>query len=207
MWAHQQNAAIAFKASAASVESICSESDCGKMVRDDFHTVPLSRVPRWPTEEHTRGSRGEIVFHSNAGPVLWALIVAHLSSELISGLANRWRRNDSKYATRCSSSAWWRRDFRARLRTGRKSWKTVKEKGIKILFSVDVLLLILIFSPVFIKPTMQGKRPNDFDWIQTQPKRARVLSNLEPTGSFIITSFCENKLSKAHNERHVIFLM
>lgn len=50
------------------------------------------------------------------------------------------RRNDNKYATRCYSSARWRRDFRARLSTGRKSWKTVREKEIKILFSVDVLL-------------------------------------------------------------------
>lgn len=34
------------------------------------------------------------------------------------------------------------------------------------------------------------------DWIQTQPEGARVLSNLEPMGSFITASFCKNKLSK-----------
>lgn len=112
-------------------QSPTAEKWCGMI----FMRYPSHAFSGWPTEEHTRGSRGEIDFHLRAGPMLWALIVAYLSSELISGLAKRWRRKDNKYATRCYSSA-----FRAHLSTGRKSWKTVTEKEIKNLFSVDVLL-------------------------------------------------------------------
>lgn len=85
-------------------QSPTAEKWCGMI----FMRYPSHAFSGWPTEEHTRGSRGEIDFHLRAGPMLRALIVAYLSSELISGLAKRWRRKDNKYATRCYSSAWWR---------------------------------------------------------------------------------------------------
>lgn len=97
--ARQQNAAVALKASAASMESICLESDCGKMVWDDFHAAtPLTRSPGDPQRNTQEGGEVGVVFHVHGGPMLRALIVAHLLSELISELTTKWR-NDTKYAT------------------------------------------------------------------------------------------------------------
>lgn len=63
--ARQQNAAVAFKASAASMESICPESDCGKMVWDGFHAVtPLTRSPGDPQRNTQEGGEGRCVFMS-----------------------------------------------------------------------------------------------------------------------------------------------